>query len=115
MWDRFKDVMSPCDNWNNYRASLSNAVRPVLPYLGIFLKDFTFIEDGNADYLEDARINFDKVMLIGEQLARIEYYQRSDYSTCLTVDNINIIKSLQNLPKYSEEDLEEMYQANKER
>lgn len=112
--------MNPFRNWTKYREVLSKARGPVLPYLGVFLKDLwvigwpitdllrTFVEDGNSDYVDDGKINFDKVILMGELLARIEAYQNSDYLTDLTLNNVAVIKFLRTLPEYTEDDFEMM-------
>lgn len=66
------------------------------------------MEDGNSDYVDDGKINFDKVILMGELLARIEAYQNSDYLTDLTLNNVAVIKFLRTLPEYTEDDFEMM-------
>ena len=45
--------MSPQHNFRHYRRELKKRKTPVLPYFGIYLRDFTFINDGNQKYLPD--------------------------------------------------------------
>ena len=40
------------NNYKNYRTSLRSTPLPLIPYLGIFLTDLTFAEDGNKDFVE---------------------------------------------------------------
>lgn len=45
----------------NYRRYCKEMVPPAIPFLGVYLTDLTFIEDGNQDFLPDSHlINFDK-------------------------------------------------------
>jgi son of sevenless-like protein len=36
-------------NRHAYRKTLAQAAQPCVPYLGVYLTDLTFIEDGNPD------------------------------------------------------------------
>ena len=47
-------------NYKRYRESLEMAQTPCVPYLGVVLKDLTFICDGNPDYLRGGLINLHK-------------------------------------------------------
>ena len=47
-------------NYKKYRQSLAVATTPCVPYVGVFLKDLTFICDGNPDYLRGGLINLHK-------------------------------------------------------
>jgi hypothetical protein len=40
---------------------LRTAVQPTLPYLGIYLTDLTFIEEGNKNEIGSGMINWNKV------------------------------------------------------
>ena len=46
-------------NYSDYRAALKRAPLPALPFLGLFLTDLTFTDDGNQD-MRGKLINFDK-------------------------------------------------------
>ncbi len=47
-------------NYKMYRERLSMTKVPSVPYIGVFLKDLTFISDGNPDYLRGGLINLNK-------------------------------------------------------
>ncbi|KAJ3037434.1 hypothetical protein HDV00_001673 [Rhizophlyctis rosea] len=65
-------------NFKNYRDRLENAKPPMIPFLPIFIKDLTFMNDGNESIIQ-GMINFDKLRLMGEcvrgitALASLEY------------------------------------------
>jgi len=79
---QLRKIMNPMHNWLNYRSMLKRVTGPVLPYLGVFLRDITYIEDGNPDYIDDEQgiINFEKIMLLGEMLKQIEMFQKQDFN-----------------------------------
>lgn len=48
-------------NFGDYRLTLKNSTLPCIPFLGLYLTDLTFVEDGNKDQLLNTNyINFDK-------------------------------------------------------
>ncbi|KAJ3273412.1 hypothetical protein HDV01_004482 [Terramyces sp. JEL0728] len=48
-------------NYADYRQALKRSALPTLPFLGLFLTDLTFTEDGNPDMRNNGKlINFDK-------------------------------------------------------
>jgi hypothetical protein len=47
-------------SYKTYRMTLLEEDPPCVPYIGIYLSDLTFIEDGNPEFLEDNLINFQK-------------------------------------------------------
>lgn len=50
-----------------------------IPYLGVYLTDLTFIEDGNKDFVNDSLINFDKRRKISQVIMEIKQYQATPY------------------------------------
>jgi hypothetical protein len=75
------ELMSSKINFKTYRSELASITEshktddpPILPYLGIYLRDLTFMDDGNPDYIEGL-LNFDKIRMIGATLAEIKRYQ----------------------------------------
>jgi len=72
------NLMQTEGSYRNYREALRTARTPVLPYLGVYLTDLTFIEDGNKDMM-DGLINFRKRQLIYGIIADIQMYQQTRY------------------------------------
>ena len=61
LFEEIKELMSYRRNFGNYRDVLRGLAPPALPFLGIYLTDLTFIEEGNKDTLPNSElINFDK-------------------------------------------------------
>ena len=56
-WSEMDVLMSPQHNFRHYRHELKKRKLPVLPYFGIYLRDFTFINDGNQQYKPDGTPN----------------------------------------------------------
>ena len=54
-----RDLMSPFQSFKNYRLEYGAARGPCIPFIGIFLTDLTYIEDGNRNDI-DGMINFYK-------------------------------------------------------
>lgn len=69
-------------NYHLYREKLTDVIPPCVPFFGLYAKDLTFIEDGNADKLpaEPHLINFGKRQLMGEVLMDIRRHQTVPYN-----------------------------------
>ncbi|KAJ1721204.1 hypothetical protein LPJ61_006069 [Coemansia biformis] len=50
MCRRIHEAMDPDHNYANYRSLLRRSEPPFLPFLGLYLTDLTFIDDGNPTY-----------------------------------------------------------------
>ena len=50
--------MSHSSSYKVYRNTLHSECMPCLPYIGVYLTDLTFIEDGNPDLVAGNLINF---------------------------------------------------------
>lgn len=80
-WDMLMARMSRDNNFKVFRESLRTVSPPSIPYLGMFLTDLTFIEDGNPDYLDDDKtiINVAKRMQYSQIIKDIQMYQQTPY------------------------------------
>ncbi|KAJ3249779.1 hypothetical protein HK104_007561 [Borealophlyctis nickersoniae] len=93
-------TMNPTKNFATYREMLHSANPPCVPFLGFYLTDLTFIEDGNPDEIrvnpngtvanssqpEDPNvtpiklINFSKRMKTAEVIREVQQYQNVPYA-----------------------------------
>jgi len=93
--------LSQLNNFQTLRDIIHNRTPPMIPYLGIYLKDLTFIEDGNKDKL-DGLINFRKMELIYNVISEIKQNQGTDYDI---KPHPEILSLLQEVPYNSENEL----------
>jgi len=74
--DKFKllnKLMSPKKNYKRYRDFHSASKPPFVPFLGVFLTDFTFIDESNPDTLEDGTIiNFQKMRMLHDRIKEFQ-------------------------------------------
>jgi hypothetical protein len=88
-------------------ASLRGAMRaarnkPTIPYLGLYLTDLTFIEDGNADFVDGddghPHINFAKCQMVGKAILEVMTFQKKAYTVQEEVADLFSYFSLINPP-----------------
>jgi hypothetical protein len=70
---RLDELMAPHQNYRQYRAAVALAQaagRPVVPYVALFLRDVTYVQDGNADAWPGAPglLNAEKLLLLGQRI-----------------------------------------------
>ena len=72
--------MSQSDkNHKMLRYHILQCAPPLVPFIGLFLKDLTFIEDGNATILENGLINMEKCTMVSNIIQSIQQYQELGY------------------------------------
>lgn len=87
-WDDYEwleDLYESDNNFARYRAALSNAVPPCVPYLGRYLSDVLFLNEIHPDYLSQGPppvINYAKMVLVADILHHLQRYQKNPF--CLT-------------------------------
>ncbi|XP_027377107.1 ras-specific guanine nucleotide-releasing factor 1 isoform X1 [Bos indicus x Bos taurus] len=52
---------------------------PCVPYLGMYLTDLAFIEEGTPNYTEDGLVNFSKMRMISHIIREIRQFQQTAY------------------------------------
>jgi len=68
------------NNFKNLRTALHTLQPPCIPYLGMYLTDLTFINDGIPLYLpETCLINFDKCRKVSASVLEIMQYQQTPF------------------------------------
>ncbi len=65
-------------NYRNFRKYLKSCGPPRIPYIGVFLMDMTFINDGNPDFTHEI-INFSKRRFFSRVLREIKLCQSQPY------------------------------------
>ncbi len=92
-----QDDTSSLNNYSNLRHTYSSCSPPCIPYLGVYLTDLVFLDDGNRTYLAEKVINFSKCTLLCRLINDALQYQQVPYtsssSSSLTPDPI-VISSL---------------------
>lgn len=110
VFHQLEEVMTPLGNFKYYRQLLGDArdKKPIIPYLVVFLRDLTFINDGNEERLPmpqkpDIKLpNFEKMVLLGQQILELEAYRKVPY----TLENDNTVAAaLRNVPYLDEDTL----------
>ncbi|KAJ3109814.1 hypothetical protein HDU97_000044 [Phlyctochytrium planicorne] len=80
--DHLRTTMNPAKNFSRYREALHTINPPCVPFLGFYLTDLTFIEDGSPDFVKGSSpgmINFAKRMKTAEVILEIQQYQNIPY------------------------------------
>ena len=78
--DKVMALTSPQGNFSAYRNALRVVSGPCIPYLGQYLSDLTFIEDGNPDVLENGFVNFEKCNLVARAIINFKQFQDAPYN-----------------------------------
>ncbi|KAL3900075.1 MAG: hypothetical protein SGCHY_001603 [Lobulomycetales sp.] len=69
-YSELERLTDPMKNMKNFRDILSSATPPMIPFLPIYLKDLTFMNDGNASKVA-GMINFDKLRMMANCVKEI--------------------------------------------
>ncbi|KAI8969264.1 ras guanine nucleotide exchange factor domain-containing protein [Mycotypha africana] len=77
-----RKIMGSNKNFQEYREMIHSVNPPCIPFLGIYLQDLTFIEDGNPDMLKKSNnlINFAKRQKAAEVIREIKQFQSPPYN-----------------------------------
>ncbi|KAJ5704731.1 hypothetical protein N7536_000420 [Penicillium majusculum] len=73
-------MISNAHNYQAYRDTLRVAMAPCVPFLGLFLKDLTFIEDGNPATTPEGLINFHKYTMLASTIHEIQRLKEAPYA-----------------------------------
>ncbi|ORZ20438.1 ras guanine nucleotide exchange factor domain-containing protein [Absidia repens] len=84
-----RKIMGANRNFSEYRQLIHSVNPPCIPFLGIYLQDLTFIEDGNSNVIKKSKdlINFAKREKTAEVIREIQQYQTLFYKL-KTVDEM---------------------------
>ncbi|KNC48232.1 Ras guanine nucleotide exchange factor A [Thecamonas trahens ATCC 50062] len=86
-----ESLMDMSGSFKTYRAKLAAAAQAV-PYVGVFLTDLVFVEDGNPDYVEGeggvSMVNVEKVVMVHRIVSQIVHFRERPY-------NFHIVEAVQ--------------------
>uniref|UniRef100_G3NR17 RAS guanyl-releasing protein 1 n=1 Tax=Gasterosteus aculeatus aculeatus TaxID=481459 RepID=G3NR17_GASAC len=58
------DMLSSCRNYDNYRQAYSRCTGFKIPILGVHLKDLISVNEAMSDYVEDSKVNVQKLQAL---------------------------------------------------
>ncbi|KAH3762059.1 cell division control protein [Pelomyxa schiedti] len=76
--EAMRELTDNTKNFQTLRQKLQKIPPPCIPYLGIYLTDLTFIEEGNATFIEE-KVNFFKCRLQADVILRVQQFQQTPY------------------------------------
>ncbi|XP_035667134.1 ras-specific guanine nucleotide-releasing factor 1-like isoform X1 [Branchiostoma floridae] len=77
--EKLKNLVSSDGRFKNMRNELHRCDPPCVPYLGVYLTDLAFIEDGAPNFTEDGLVNFSKMRMIAHVIRELRQYQQTPY------------------------------------
>jgi len=86
--------MSSNHGFKAYRDTIAKVKGPCIPYLGIFLTDITFIEEGNP-HLINGLINFNKRAHLYGVMSKIQNFQTTPFNFCYVHQIQSLLKDFQ--------------------
>ncbi|XDV54816.1 hypothetical protein PO909_023021 [Leuciscus waleckii] len=79
LMDRLQKIVSTEGRFKNLRETLKNCNPPCVPYLGMYLTDLAFIEEGTPNFTEEGLVNFSKMRMISHIIREIRQFQQAPY------------------------------------
>ncbi|KAJ1668257.1 hypothetical protein EV178_000602 [Coemansia sp. RSA 1646] len=82
-YNQLKQIMRTDRNFAEYRDSLHSCNPPAIPFVGVYLQDLTFIEDGNDDMITNSNarlINFAKRQRTAGTVRDLQQFQNVPYN-----------------------------------
>jgi len=91
---RFQTLFSSEGSSRNYREAIKNVTPPAIPFLGVYLTDLTFIDEGNPKYVDEKLVNFRKKQLEYDVIIQVLRFQESPFQFNLVPQISSMIKAL---------------------
>ncbi|CAH1153713.1 unnamed protein product [Phaedon cochleariae] len=77
--EKLQVVVSSDGRFRSLRDALHRCDPPCIPYLGIYLTDLSFIEEGTPNFTADGLLNFSKMRMIAHVIREIRHFQQTPY------------------------------------
>lgn len=114
-FDEIMELVSQKKNYKEMRAALSSVAPPCLPYVGVYLQDLTFIDEGNKDNVPNTNekpkipnphapyktelVNFFKRQKIGVIIRGLQQYQNTPYIFLCVPELANRLQNMVTVPE----------------
>lgn len=72
-------IVSSDGRFRNLREALHRCDPPCIPYLGMYLSDLSFLEEGTPSLADDGLLNFSKLRMIAHVVQEIRRFQQTPY------------------------------------
>ena len=79
LFRELSELMANTRNYQNLRHQLHNVEPPLVPYLGVYLTDLTFLEEGNPT-MRGTFVNWHKCRLQARIIVEVQTYQQTPYA-----------------------------------
>ncbi|XP_046966923.1 ras-specific guanine nucleotide-releasing factor 1-like [Vanessa cardui] len=77
--ERMQTLTSSECRFRVLRDALHRCDPPCIPYLGMYLSDLSFIEEGTSNYTPEGLLNFSKMRMIAHVIREIRNFQQTPY------------------------------------
>jgi hypothetical protein len=88
LYDELLEYIQAKGNFKHLRNEIKKSIPPCIPYIGVYLKDLVFIEDGNPNFIND-KINFTKRVKIANLLKEIHGFQQVPFEFIMITELSN--------------------------
>ncbi|KAL6078395.1 FtsK-like domain-containing protein [Balamuthia mandrillaris] len=98
VYAQMQDTMDPNHNYRNYSSALQKRIaaqEPCIPYFGLYLRNFTFIDDANPKYNHDGTINNKLLQQRWNQIVEIKQLQNIPFNIVRNPLAVNFYRSLE--------------------
>ncbi|KAG8278165.1 Ras protein-specific guanine nucleotide-releasing factor [Homalodisca vitripennis] len=89
--EKLQNIVSSDGRFRNLRDALHRCDPPSIPYLGMYLTDLSFIEEGTPNFTDDGLLNFSKMRMIAHVIREIRHYQQTPYKIDLITKVTNYL------------------------
>ncbi|VDN19675.1 unnamed protein product [Dibothriocephalus latus] len=78
--EKLLNLVTTNARFKNMREALHRCDPPCIPYLGMYLTDLSFIEEGTPNVTENGLINFCKMRMLAHVLMEVRRYHQAPYA-----------------------------------
>jgi len=103
---QLQELMHFKSSYKNYRSALRSTKPPAIPYIGMYLTDLTFIEEGGPNHIEH-RVHFLKKAKVAEVIQEFMLYQKQPHAASIP-RNTKIIAWIMSWNPLSEEEAQKL-------